>query len=315
MKEHAKAAIIGPSTDQTAQAGVQRAQPLAGRSAKKTQSGSNILLILTYLFLIAMGIFAVFPLYYTVQASLAGGQNLYTTDLHLLPAQPTLDNYGYVFTQLPIFNWIGNTVLVAGLTTILGVIFSTSGAYAISRFRFTGRQLSLRGLLALQAFPGLLALPAYYILLNALGLVDNLLGLVLIYAAGSLVFCCWNTKTYFDTLPIELEWAAMLDGANHFQAFWSIILPLALPALVVSALFSFLGGWSEFALANLVLNSNGTGSNLTFILGLYSLQSNFNTPWGIFAAASVVISVPLMILFLYAQRFFRSGLTLGSLSN
>jgi arabinogalactan oligomer/maltooligosaccharide transport system permease protein len=170
-------------------------------------------------------------------------------------------------------------------------------------------------LLALQAFPGLLALPAYYLLLNAFGLINNLLGLVFIYAAGSLVLSCWNTKSYFDTLPVELEQAALLDGASHTQTFLHISLPLALPALAVSALFSFISGWSEFPLANLVLNANGTGSNLTFLLGLYSLQSDFRTPWGIFAAASILVSVPLMLIFLYAQRFFRSGLTLGSTAN
>ena len=276
---------------------------------------SGIQLGLTYLLLIVMVIFALFPIYYVLQASLAGGQNLYTTDLHLLPLHPTLDNYVYAFTELPLFSWILNTLFVAALTALIGVIFSTTGAYAISRFRFSGRRLTMRGLLALQAFPGLLALPAYYLLLNALGLTNNLLGLILIYAAGSLVFCCWNTKSYFDTLPVELEQAALIDGATHTQAFLRVALPLARPALVVSALFSFISGWNEYALANLVLNANSSGSNLTFILGLYSLQSDYHTPWGIFAAASVIISIPLTLLFLYAQGFFKSGLTLGGLAN
>jgi arabinogalactan oligomer/maltooligosaccharide transport system permease protein len=268
-----------------------------------------------YLFLIIMSIFALFPIYYVIQASFAGGQNLYTTDVHLLPSHPTFDNYIYSFTQLPILSWIFNTFVVSGLATLLGVICSTMGAYALSRFRFAGRRLTLRGLLALQAFPALLALPAYYLLLNALGLVNNLLGLVLIYAAGALVFSCWNTKSYIDTLPVELEQAALLDGATHTRAFWHIVLPLITPALAVSALLSFIVGWNEFALANLVLNANGTGSNLTFILGLYSLQSDFRTPWGIFAAASIIISIPLMLVFFYAQQFLKSGLTIGSMAN
>jgi arabinogalactan oligomer/maltooligosaccharide transport system permease protein len=195
------------------------------------------------------------------------------------------------------------------------MVCSTTGAYALARFRFAGRQLTLRGLLALQAFPGLLALPAYYLLLNALNLLNNLLGLVLIYSAGALVFCCWNTKSYLDSLPIELEQAALLDGATPFQAFWRIVLPLASPALAVSALFTFTAGWNEFALANLVMNANGTGSNLTFILGLFSLQDDFRTPWGIFAASSIVISIPLMLVFLYAQRYFKSGMAMGSVTS
>lgn len=285
------------------------------RARRTPRVGSILSLGGIYAFLIVMAVFALFPIYYVIQASFAGAQNLYTTELHLLPANFTFDNYTYAFTQLPLFNWIANTVLVCGLTTVFGVVCSTTGAYGLARFRFAGRQLTLRGLLALQAFPGLLALPAYYLLLNSLNLLNNLLGLVLIYSAGALTFCCWNTKSYLDALPIELEQAAMLDGATPFQAFWRIVLPLAAPALAVSALFTFTTGWNEFALANLVMNANGSGSNLTFILGLYSLQNNFRTPWGIFAASSIVISVPLMLIFLYAQRYFKSGLAMGSVAN
>lgn len=286
------------------------------RPLKRTRRvGATISLAGIYAFLIVMAIFALFPIYYVVQASFAGAQNLYTTDLRMLPANFTFDNYTYAFTQLPLLNWIGNTVLVCGLTTAFGLVCSTTGAYALARFRFAGRQLTLRGLLALQAFPGLLALTAYYLLLNALNLLNNLLGLVLIYSAGALVFCCWNTKSYLDSLPIELEHAAMLDGATPFQAFWRVVLPLASPALAVSALFTFSVGWNEYALANLVMNANATGSNLTFILGLFSLQDNFRTPWGIFAASSIVISIPLMLIFFSAQRYFKSGLALGSVAN
>ncbi|MBO0782720.1 MAG: ABC transporter permease subunit [Ktedonobacteraceae bacterium] len=270
---------------------------------------------LVYIYLIGMTIFALFPIYYVIQASLAGGQNLYTTDLRLLPANPTLDNYVYAFTQMPILAWLGNTFFVCGLSTLIGIIFSMTGAYALSRFRFRGRETTLSLLLALQAFPGLLAITAYYYLLQYLNLLDTapLVGLAIINAAGSLVFSCWNIKGYFDTLPVELEQAAMIDGASHWQAFLRVTLPLATPALAASALLIFVGGWSEFALANFVLNSNDTGSNLTFILGLYRLQSDYHTPWGYFAAASVIISVPLIFLFLYAQRFFKSGLTIGGI--
>ena len=288
---------------------------IAIRARRAPRVGATLSLIGIYAFLVVMAVFALFPIYYVVQASFAGAQNLYTTDLHLLPANFTFDNYTYAFTQLPLLNWIANTIVVCGLTTVFGVICSTTGAYALARFRFAGRQFTLRGLLALQAFPALLALPAYYLLLNAMNLLNNLLGLILIYSAGALVFCCWNTKSYLDSLPIELEHAAMLDGATPFQAFWHIVLPLASPALAVSALFTFTTGWNEFALANLVLNANSTGSNLTFILGLFSLQDNFRTPWGIFAASSIVISIPLMLVFLYVQRYFKSGLALGSVAN
>lgn len=274
---------------------------------------SRLSLALIYMFLVIMTIFALFPIYYVIQASLNGTQSLYTTTLQLLPQPITFSNYTYMFTHYPIFAWIGNTVLVCGLSTLIGLVFSMTGAYALSRFRFRGREASLNLLLALQAFPGLLAITAYYYLLQYLDLLNTapLIGLALVYASGSLVFGCWNIKGYFDTLPIELEQAAMIDGASHTQAFLQVTLPLAAPALAASALFMFVGGWNEFALANFILNSNQSGSNLTFILGLYGLQTTYQTPWGYFAAGSVIISIPLMAVFLYAQRFFQSGLTIG----
>lgn len=268
---------------------------------------------LIYLFLIVMTVFALFPIYFVVQASLRGNQTLYTTDLELFPTQPTLDNYGYVLTQIPFLNWVANTFLVCGLATLLGIVFSTSAAYALSRFRFRGRQMTLVILLAIQAFPQLLALLAYYLLLQTLGVIQSapLLGLTVVYAGGSIVFSCWNIKGYFDTIPIELEQAAMVDGATTTQAFLRVTLPLATPAMAASALLIFIGGWSEFAIANILLNANETGSNLTFAVGIYSLQNDFRTPWGYFAAASVLVALPVSATFLYLQRYFKSGLTIG----
>ncbi len=274
---------------------------------------SNLPLIFIYGFLVVMTVFALFPMYYVIQASLAGDQNLYTTTLQLLPSKATFSNYAYAFTQEPVFNWLLNTTIVCGLSTLIGVVFSMTGAYALARFRFRGREASLSFLLALQAFPGLLAITAYYYLLSDLHLLTTapLIGLALIYAAGALAFGTWNIKGYFDTIPVDLEQAARIDGATLWQAFSRVLLPLATPALAASALFMFVGGWNEFALANFVLNANSNGSNLTFILGLYGLQGTYHTPWGYFAATAVIISIPLMLLFLFARRYFQSGLTIG----
>jgi arabinogalactan oligomer/maltooligosaccharide transport system permease protein len=274
---------------------------------------SNLPVTLIYVYLIVMVVFALFPMYFVIQASLAGDQNLYGTSLQLLPSHPTFSNYVYAFTQEPVLNWMLNTAFVSGLATVIGVVFSMTGAYALSRFRFKGRELSLTMLLALQAFPGLLAITAYYYLLEYLNLLNTapLIGLALIYAAGTLVFGTWNIKSYFDTIPVALEQAAMIDGATIWQAFWRITLPLAAPALAATALFMFVGSYTEFALANFVLNANSNGSNLTFILGLVALQGTYTTPWGYFAATSVIISIPLMALFLFSSRFFQSGLAIG----
>lgn len=290
-----------------------RTQTLSRAEVLQRRFLTNLPIILIYIFLVLMTIFALFPIYFVVQASLAGDQNLYATSLQLLPSKPTLANYGYAFSQLPVLSWMFNTTLVCGMATLIGLVFSMTGAYALSRFRFRGRELGLTFLLALQAFPGLLAITAYYYLLSDLNLLNTapLIGLALIYSAGNLAFATWNIKGYFDTIPVALEQAAMIDGATQWQAFWRVLLPLSTPALAASALFMFVGGWNEFALANFVLNSNSNGSNLTFILGLNTLQGTYTTPWGYFAATAVIISLPLMLLFMFARRFFQTGLTIG----
>ncbi|HEX8033322.1 MAG TPA: ABC transporter permease subunit [Ktedonobacterales bacterium] len=280
--------------------------------ARSTRPKFKPYLILVYAFLALMTVFAIFPLYFVLQASLRGSQNLYSTDLQLFPDHLTLDNYTYMLTQQPLLAWIGNSIYVCLGATAVGLLCSTTAAYALSRFRFAGRDIGLMALLAIQAFPGLLALLAYYLLFLSLHLTGHVEGLMIVYAAGTVVFGVWNIKGYFDTLPIELEQAALVDGATPTQAFLRITLPLAAPALAASALFMFIGGWNEFPLANILLSANDAANNVTWPVGLNALQSNFRTPWGYFAAASVMISVPVMILFLWLQRFFQSGLTVGS---
>lgn len=291
----------------------------------RPKGGFDIMTLLTYIYLVVMLLFALFPLYFVLQASLNSTQSLFTTDLHLFPPRITLDNYIYDLTQLPLLQWIWNSTVVGLVTMLIGLIFAIFGGYALSRFRFRGRITGLMGLLALQAFPGLLALPAYFSLLNLvddrinflLGLsrgaqhvYGSLPGLILVYAAGPLAFGVWNMKGYFDTLPIELEQAAMVDGTTLTGAFLRVTLPLAAPALVTTGMFMFIGVWNEFAVAHWLLDPTNQ-SQLTFPLGLQSLSGTYRTPWGQFAAASVMASIPLMGLFLYAQNYFKSGLTIG----
>ena len=263
-----------------------------------------------YIFLGVMTVFSIFPIYFVVYASLSPTQALITTQLQLIPTQPSLGNYAFVIEQLPFLHWMFNSIVVCGLATIIALLCSTTGAYALSRFRFAGRQASLLTLIALQTFPGLLAIYAYYQILQWLHLDGTPVGLAIVYAAGNIVFGVWNIKGYFDTLPIELEEAARVDGASYTTIFTQIILPLAMPALAASALFMFIGGWNEFVLAKLILSPDP--NSLTVPVGLFQLQQDQYTPWGYFAASSVLVSVPLMLLFLYLQRFFKAGLTIGS---
>jgi arabinogalactan oligomer/maltooligosaccharide transport system permease protein len=263
---------------------------------------------LLHLALLLGSIFSLFPIYFVVQAALRPGNSLYSTDLQLFPTNPTLDNFSYILTQLPMGRWMWNSLKVSAATTVLTLVITVTAAYALSRFKFRGRGALLGTMLALQAFPGLLSLVAFYLILNAVGLTNSHIGLILIYSSGAIVFNVWNLKGYFDTIPIDLEEAAMIDGASSTQSFLLVMLPLARPALAVTALFGFLAGWNEYIMAQTLLFDE---SLYTAPVGIFSLQDGYRQPWGYFAAASLLVSVPVVILFLYLQRNLVSGLTAG----
>lgn len=265
--------------------------------------------VLVHAFLIAMVIFALFPAYFVLQAAFRPGQSLYTLNLSLWPDHPTWDNFVYIWTQIPFPEWLRNSLGVGIGTMLSGLVGSATGAYALARFRFAGKRMTLILLLAIQAFPTVLALVPIFLILKTIGLIGSPFGLMLAYVASALVFSTWNLKGYFDTIPRELDEAALIDGCTVTQAFIRIILPLSLPALAVTALLMFLTAWNEWVMAQTLLNSE---DSYTVPVGLWGLQNNYRVPWGYFAAASIVVSIPVMALFLALQQYFRSGLTVGS---
>jgi len=253
-------------------------------------------------------VFAVFPLYFVITASFRPGQSLYSTSLELFPSHPSLENWTYMFTQTKLLLWMWNSLLVAGLTTIGSVLLCTSAAYAFSRWRFPGRDSILTLMLAINAFPGVLALIGVFVIFKELHLLNNLLGLVFAYTAGQLIFSTWNLKGFFDTIPVDLEEAARVDGATPTQAFLRVMLPLARPALAVTALLGFMGGWGEYITAQTMLFDE---SKYTVAMGLIGLQDNYRQPWGWFAVGAICMSVPVTLLFLALQKQLQAGLTLG----
>lgn len=202
-----------------------------------------------------------------------------------------------------------NSVVVSLAVTALGVTLACTAAYALSRFRFPGRATSLRGFLVSQMFPGVVTSIPLYVLLDRLGLLNHLMGLVLVYATTAIPFCVFMLKAYFDTLPRELEEAVLLDGGTRFDAFFRVALPLARPALAVTALFSFLTAWNEFILAATFMNDPLT---YTLPVALQRYVGDYSTEWGHFAAGAVIVSVPVMALFLALERHLVGGLTQGA---
>lgn len=272
--------------------------------------------LLIHATLIASCVVAVYPALRVVTISLRPNDTLLTTDLRIIPENATLDNYKEVLFGAPeknrqsdFFLWIWNSFSVVAVTSIISVILAAISAYAFSRFRFPGRSVGLVFLLTTQMIPaGMLLLPLF-IMIAKLKMINTSLGLIIAYAVTSVPLTIWTLKGYYDTIPVDLEEAALIDGASRFTVFTNIILPLSTPALAIAFLFSFMGGWSEYLVARVVLQKNEI---FTWPLGIFTFAQQFTVSWGQFAAASVLIAIPVMALFLYSSKWLISGLTLGS---
>ncbi len=265
----------------------------------------------------------VYPVLWVVTIAFSGNQNLAIADLPSnptfwdrlravtpWPARISFSNFVSVLSDQPFATWMLNSAIVALATTVLGVFLACTAAYAFSRFRFPGRQAGLMSFLVSQMFPGtLMLIPLYIILVKWLGLGSTRIALVLVYATISIPFCVWMLKGYFDTIPRELEEAALMDGASPATIFFKIILPLAKPAVAVTALFSFMTGWNEFILAATFMDKE---SLYTAPVGLRFFVGGFSQQWGYFAAGSIIVSIPVVALFMFLQKYLVSGLTAGA---
>jgi len=197
---------------------------------------------------------------------------------------------------------------VSVLTTLLGISVACTAAYAFSRFRFVGRRSGLFLFLVSQMFPGILMMVPLYVIMQKLHLLDTILGLVLVYSITTMPFSVWMLKGYFDTIPRDLEEAAIMDGASPARVFWSVVLPLSAPAVAITALFSFMTAWNEFVLAYTFLSRE---TAFTLPVTIRNFVGEHTVQWGYFAAASILVSLPVVALFFALQRYLVSGLTAG----
>lgn len=263
----------------------------------------------SYAVLLLFAFIAVYPVTNILTVSLRPGDALTSRSLALIPDGATLDNYRVLLTETLFLRWLGNSLLVSLVVTITGVALASTAGYALSRFRFAGRKTALSGVLVTQMFPATMLLLPLYIVLVKLGLLNSYLGIIVIYSATALPFCVWQMKGYYDTIPATLEEAARIDGASPWQAFYKVILPLAAPALVITALFSFMSAWNEYVVAAVVLQD---AELFTMPVGLKGFQASMATQWGLYAAGSLLVSIPVIVLFLILSRYLISGLTLGA---
>lgn len=259
------------------------------------------------LFLAAVCLATVYPVLWVFKMAFSPTQG-FDLSLNPIPSDPGLENFRAVLFDRPFFTWLMNSAIVSVATTLLGVFLACTCAYALSRFRFPGRATAMMGFLATQMFPAVLMMVPLYEIMNRLKLLDMLLGLVLVYSTTAIPFCVWMLKGYFDTIPKELEESAVMDGASPSLVFWKIILPLSLPAIAVTALFSFMTAWNEFILAATFMNRE---SGYTLPVGLKMMVGDFASDWGHFAAGAILVSLPVVILFFALQKQLVGGLTAG----
>lgn len=269
----------------------------------------------------AAGIFALYPLLYIFSAAINPSNTLSTSSL--VPAGASFANFQNMIDnptgQYPWLTWMLNSVIVSGISAVITVAFTSIAAYAFSRFQWPGRRASLLSLLLIQMFPNMLSLVALFLLLQQIGNLPGIGqffglnthgGLILIYSGGALGFNTWLMKGFFDSIPKELDESAQIDGASPFQTFWQIILPLARPILAVIAILSFIGTYSDFLLARVMLQDS---DKFTLAVGMAQfIRGSYNSQWGAFAAAALVGAVPIIAVFLILQKQLIGGLASGA---
>ena len=278
------------------------------------QRPSMLRVVLTHLALVLVSLAALYPVLWVVKMALTPSQ-AFSMDPSPFPTELSLQNFADVIgTEDANGAWLFgrqlfNSLFTALVTSAVGIGLACTAGYAMSRWSFPGRDAGMNLFLITQMFPGVVMAIPLYILMDELGLLNSLTGLSLVYATTAIPFCTWNLKGYFDTIPRELEEAAIMDGASRFMIFWRIVLPLARPALAVTGLFSFMTAWNEFILAATFLSDERA---FTLPVVLQSYVGDFGTEWGRFAAGAILVSVPVMALFFALQRHLVEGLTAGS---
>jgi arabinogalactan oligomer/maltooligosaccharide transport system permease protein len=293
-----------PTVQPAAAAATAKARGLGG---SRNDSPLKRAVIHAVLFLTAL--IAIVPVLRVISVSLRPNDQLLNRELDILPEGATLASYGHVLFETDFPQWLFNSLLITVGTSLIGLIFAATSAYGFSRFKFPGRGVGLTALLATQLIPATMLLVPILILAIQLDLVGTYRGLVIAYAITSVPFSIWILKGYYDTVPIELEEAARIDGCSQLEAFVRVLLPLSTPALAIVFLFNFLAAWNEFVLARILIGSST--ELFTWPLGILRFQAQFQTQWGDLAAASVLVSIPIVALFLYSSKWLINGVTLG----
>lgn len=264
--------------------------------------------------LVLVAVFTLLPVIGMVRLAFDGSIRGVPTEFRLLPETFTFDIFRYVLSNpaqsLSIFGLLKNSLIVSGGAALGSVVLGATMAYAFARYRFPGRQVGLFGLWLGALLPPVALMTPLYILLSTIGLRTSLWGLMIVYTAFSMPFCIWNMRSAFQAVPLELEEAAYLDGASQFGTFLRVTFPLALPSIAVAALVAFLMGYTEFAIGWLFVESS---QNVTLAMAVSGMMRQSGADWTHLSAISILMSLPVVLIFLFVHRFLLRGFLAGTI--
>ncbi|CAH0122469.1 Diacetylchitobiose uptake system permease protein NgcG [Paenibacillus sp. CECT 9249] len=249
------------------------------------------------------------PTLWMVSTAFKSNEEVMSSPPVWIPEHPTFDSFIRIWKDYPFADYFVNSVIIVFASTLISLVFSALAGYGASRFRFPGKGAFLTFLLVTQMFPSIMLLIPFYKVLKTFGLIDSHPGLIIVYISFAIPFCTWMMLGFFQGIPKELDEAAMMDGCGKMRTFLQIILPLSLPGLAATAIYSFLMGWNEYMFAFVLMT---TEDMKTLPVGIGQLNGFYKIAWNDMMAASIVSSLPLIILFLFMQKYFISSLTAGA---
>lgn len=278
--------------------------PKANISLAKMLNG-----ISTYLILILGAALVLIPILWMLSTSFKFEEELVSIPPKWIPDNPTFESYRRLWSEYPFLIYFKNSIIITVGAVFLSVFFSCLTGYGVTRFQFKRKSQFMTFLLISQMFPSIMMLIPYYKLLDTYGLKNSLLGMILVYLSFTIPFCSWIMVGFFKTIPLELDEAAIIDGCSRWRVFYNIILPMTLPGIASTAIYSFITAWNEYMFAQVLIISPQLK---TVPLGIAELHGYYKILWNDMMAASVIASIPLLIFFIFLQKYFISGLTAGA---
>lgn len=263
----------------------------------------------SYTYLTILAIIAVFPLAWIILSSIKGKGEIASNPTAFFPQEISFENYRIVFEEMGFGNNVANSFMIAGATTLVAITISCLGAYGIVRFMPRFGSVITRVLITTYMFPAILLAVPYSIIMGKLGMVNNRLGLIIVYMTFSVPYAVWLLVGFFKTVPLEIEEAARVDGASKMQTFTKVVMPIVAPGVVAVAIYTFINAWNEFLYSLILMNSS---SKMTAAVALKSLEGQEILDWGVMMAASAVVVVPSVIFFMLIQKKIAGGLAQGS---